>query len=59
MPAVAVGDLKTVPVPLGAHTKNTVVNGNTTMDNYTTQPFYIGNSVASETDKATPLYPVR
>jgi hypothetical protein len=28
------------------------------MDNFTTQPFYIGNSVASESTKETPLYPI-
>jgi hypothetical protein len=56
--AVAVGDLKHTPVPTGPHTTKTVVNGNTTTDGITTQPFYIGNAVSSGTTTATPKYPV-
>jgi hypothetical protein len=52
------GDLKNTPVPSGPHTTKTVVNGNSTTDGMTTQPFYIGNAVSSGTDTATPKYPV-
>lgn len=56
--AVAVGDLKVTPVPNGAHTSKIVDNGNATTSAIVTQPFYIGNSVASESTAKTPNYPV-
>ena len=57
--AVAVSDLKVVPMPNGPARVINVVNGNTTTDAFTTQKHWVGNGPATESEEKTPSYPVK